>query len=454
MSVRSPEFALEVSVLRCSSCGAPVPLGAGETTTCSYCSASVEVPEAHRELRAAERRYNEKRGAAQALLRKLGRPPSLFVRFLTNAHGGTVVWLVVLGTLVSSALAVWTFDVAAWASLALFRVHLDDVVLYRYDPTALVVLVQLGLLLTILGALVVLGAYTRRRGAGLRALQAGLSARPPARPGGPATCRECGAPVRAEPGDLAVTCPYCRTDNLLAIPESWIGAIRDRSTRLAGAVEDAIDAFEEEGRKIRRSLLVRFAVVSGIASALMVCFFGLTDAAALDWMTRTPYQRVEGGLYRFEWQKAVTSPSLVLDDGDKKGCQGVGCTPLLSPRPCAERKSVRPLVAGPGGHDERACKLHWYVALKRGDAIEITASGLPAKSFVSLESHVRGVPFHGDTAAWGEAVSGGFAELAEGRPTRLKEAPHDGWYLLVLGIEGAIPRTPAEFCAHLDRPEP
>ncbi len=77
-----------------------------------------------------------------------------------------------------------TFSPAARLSLAWFHVHLEDVVLYRYDQSALFMIGQFAFLLASLGSLIVLGAYTRRRGAGLRELQAGLSAKPPAREGG------------------------------------------------------------------------------------------------------------------------------------------------------------------------------------------------------------------------------------------------------------------------------
>jgi hypothetical protein len=98
--------------------------------------------------------------------------------------------------------------------------------------------------------------------------------------------------------------------------------------------------------------------------------------------------------------------------------------------------------------------MHWYVALQRDDVIEITASGLPSKSFVALKSHVRGEPFHTDPVAWGTQVPGGFAWITDGAPAPLIAAPHDGWYELVLGVSQAIPGTPVDFCARLARPDP
>jgi hypothetical protein len=442
---------IKVTVLRCASCAGAVPFGDGDTLPCPYCAAPVEVPEEHRALRAAERQYNEHRSSARELLRRLGKPPSVVVRFLTRANGLTVVWLFVLGTLVSSALCAALFPLMGRLSLALFHVHLEDVVLYRYDPNALFMIGQFSFLLAFLGGLVVWGAYVHRRGVRLHGLQAGLSARAPERPGGPSTCRGCGAPLSAKAEELAVTCVYCRADNLLRIPESWIGAARDLAQELAGAIEDAARAFQDEERTIRRSLVVRLAVVAVVSASTLFLLIGVTDGASLDNWTVSPYQRLKGSFERFDWRKAVASPGLVLDEGDRRGCAGLGCSPWLNEIPCAERRKPGPLVIPAGACDEGACTMHWYVALRRGDAIEITASGLPPKTFIALKSHVRDAPFHTNPVAWGEQVPGGFVWLADETPARLEAAPHDGWFQLILGLGEAIPGTPLAFCARLER---
>lgn len=443
--------AVEVAILECASCGASIPFGDGETLSCAYCGAASEVPEEHRALRAAEREYNQHRDEAHRLLRRLGKPPSWLVRFLTDAHGGTVIWLVVLGTIVSALLCEPAFDLVARLSLALFHADIDDVVLYRFDPNALYAIVQLAFLLAGLGSLVVLGAYARQRGAGLRELQAGLSARPPTRIGGPATCRQCGAPLSTKPEDTAVTCDYCRADNLLKIPESWIGATRDRVRRLAGSVEYAAQAFREEEREIRRSMVVRLVIVGVISSTFLGFLVGATQGARIEWETVSPYRRSGGDFYFFDWNASVTSPSFTLDRGDSKGCRGVDCYLSLSEVPCAERYGARALVVPEGACDEEVCTLHYYVALRRGDAIELTGSELPPRSFILLKSHVREAPFHGDAAAWGTQVPGAFAWLTDGNPARLPAAPHDGWFQLIIGLGQAMPGMPLPLCARLER---
>jgi hypothetical protein len=95
--------------------------------------------------------------------------------------------------------------------------------------------------------------------------------------------------------------------------------------------------------------------------------------------------------------------------------------------------------------------MHWYVALRRGDVVEITASGLSSNAFIALESHVRGAPFHRDPMAWGAELPGQRAALVDGRPARLSPAPHDGWFELVLGAGDAAPGTSVALCARLER---
>ncbi len=442
---------LEVTVLKCPSCGAPVPLGEGESVPCVYCRALVEVPEEHRALRAAEREHNLHRSAAHDLARRLSKPPSAVVRFLTDVHGGTVIWLVSLGTIVSGLVCAAAFLLASRLSRAWFHVDIDDVVLYRYDPNALFVIGQYAFLLASLGSLVVWGAYARRRGAGLRELQAGLSAGLPARPGGPATCRECGAPLSAKANDVTVTCPYCTTDNLLHIPETWIGAARARTRKLAGAVEAAAYAFQDEVRSIRRSLAVRLAVVLVISSTILFLFIGMTDGAKLEGSTVTAYHRL--GQYSFDWQKAVASPWLTLDQGDAKGCRGFSCELPLRKTPCSERGKTNPFVMPAGACDAEACMVHWYVALRHGDVVEVTANGLPPKAFVALDSHRRDAPFHANAAGWGTTVVGQFGWLTDGNSARLT-APHDGWFQVNLGTDSTVVGAPLDLCARLERTAP
>jgi LSD1 subclass zinc finger protein len=86
---------------------------------------------------------------------------------------------------------------------------------------------------------VLLVANARRVARVRQMLQAALAARPPERPGGPATCRSCGAPLDVPEGALGVRCVYCREHNLVAIPESWIARARKASKQLGVHLSEA-----------------------------------------------------------------------------------------------------------------------------------------------------------------------------------------------------------------------
>src|SRR5207253_1658793 len=77
------------------------------------------------------------------------------------------------------------------------------------------------------------GASGRRRLVERGKLQAELAAKPPSRPGGPARCRRCDAPLDVKPGDLGVRCFYCRTDNLVAMPADWIARMKSGTAEIA-----------------------------------------------------------------------------------------------------------------------------------------------------------------------------------------------------------------------------
>lgn len=74
-----------------------------------------------------------------------------------------------------------------------------------------------------------------------------MAARPPARAGGPAQCRQCGAPLVVAAGALGARCSYCGTDNLVALPPEWVEQIASES---AGRHQSVLAALDEEAKVI------------------------------------------------------------------------------------------------------------------------------------------------------------------------------------------------------------
>jgi hypothetical protein len=119
-----------------------------------------------------------------------------------------------------------------------------------------------------------LGIYGKRRTNGRRALQAALACLPADRPGGPARCRSCSAPLDVSPGSLGLACVYCGADNLVAMPASWIAKVQRSALSLSSRIEDAGREDREmrsrELRSMRRQLgwlLIFVPVMAGFGAA-------------------------------------------------------------------------------------------------------------------------------------------------------------------------------------------
>jgi DNA-directed RNA polymerase subunit RPC12/RpoP len=218
-----------VEILRCAACGGAVPLGEGDAARCPFCAAAVPIPAAHRALRDAERADAATRGDAEAYYAKLAAPPGAFIRALGRPNVSLAFVLLSPVLLIVAMIAGMVV-----MAIAAHAVHEDFVDLhspkwndvYRAAITS-VMLVGFALL----------GALGRRYARGRTLLRTALAAKPPERPGGPALCRACGAPLVVPAGALGTRCTYCRADNLI----------------IAGAGAAATDAADQ--RKVRRAMV-------------------------------------------------------------------------------------------------------------------------------------------------------------------------------------------------------
>lgn len=211
-------------VLRCTGCGAAVPLGMGATTQCAYCGAHTTVPASHTELQRAQAAFAQNRELADALYGELGRPPSWLTRWLGNvaikaapSARGVGIGLVaitrslpLLGVaMLFTAMYVLAYPVAA---IIRFGVGLYSPIMAELPLSPYLVLpVTLGALV----ALVAIPMVRWRRELRVRdvriAAHAGLAATPPKSPGGPSCCRNCGAALDVPDGVLGAPCPILQS---------------------------------------------------------------------------------------------------------------------------------------------------------------------------------------------------------------------------------------------------
>ena len=268
----------ELEVLRCGQCGAPVPLGDGDRVPCPGCGAQVEVPEPYRVARAAARLDAE----GQALCARLGAPPGTLQRMLAS---GVYIWVFLF------LLPFLLRPLGAIAHLLLL------------DPIAAILHVRLADVLgagtygavygaavfAIIAPLAIIGSHGRRQVRARRALQAGLAAKPPATPGGPALCRCCGAPLAVPPGAAGVRCSYCRADNLVALQPDWVASAKVGSATLRTQIADAADEDRKNRVAIRRGTTIRLVLLALLAVGYYAFFrfvLGSGENVWAEWIVR------------------------------------------------------------------------------------------------------------------------------------------------------------------------
>lgn len=225
-----------------------------------HCGAAVALPEAHRELRRLQGEDEAARKRAQALFATLDSPPWLLTRILAAVFDQSMpVFWIFFGVPVGLASIFLGLAVDA-------RLH---------PPPA----ATAGVIFVALFAFAFLprsfGIYANRRAGGRRLLLAGLAARPPKLPGGPAGCRECGAPLEVPPGALVARCAYCGADSAVVVRTPFLERAR-RAARAAVHTLDEAAAIDRRERAATRSLLGhelrRYVLVTSVFGGLFAVF--------------------------------------------------------------------------------------------------------------------------------------------------------------------------------------
>jgi DNA-directed RNA polymerase subunit RPC12/RpoP len=313
------------------------------------------------------------------------------------------MWFLVLG--IAPVLAV-----AMWAVRRLFAVidrlqhqRMQDVM---GDGAAM--LIQLAVMFAIgLGGLLV-GVAGRRRAVERGKLQAALAAKPPSRPGGPARCRRCDAPLEVKPSDLGVRCLYCRSDNLVAMPEPWVKRLRGGTEEIAREIEVAAAAWLKEEARKRRDL--RWQLVFVAVAAALVLGIGAFAVGKSE----------EG--WPPSWRAA--NAQAVVYYKTSGGATSVDQERLPAKGACVERKVAwKPKQCVEGG-----CTLALYAALKHGEGLKISSS--EAGATVRWRPREQGSWWYDDQ--WGDS--------AEKRSLARAEtfgAPSSGWYRADAFVAGA-----------------
>jgi len=260
--------------LHCVGCGAVVALGQGKTTRCHFCSAETPVPEQYTALQQAARSFAADRQLATSLYGKVGRPPGRLLATWGRAAqgtvhiGGGVAGLLVDGLTTQPAIVLAVVAAAAYAIGFPVGKLIRAVAWLSGNPvqgqlspyTVLPLAAVLALLLV--GVPAVLFDRERALAAVRRDIHASLAAALPEKEGGPGRCRNCGAALEIPQGALGVPCPYCRADNLVALPAGWVRKIQASEFQHFMGIDAALAAYRQaSGEAQDRLTKMVFAVM-------------------------------------------------------------------------------------------------------------------------------------------------------------------------------------------------
>ena len=385
--------------LLCPGCSAPVPLVVGDQGTCPNCKAAYPIPETYRALR-DEANANAKKPEGLALAKALGKPPPLLIRAFAVFSSP---WFVILGLgfWIAAGLAV-SVRALPWLGRHFFHINTYDVISEGRQ-------LQLSLLLPI--ATLVIGftltSWARKRGIVRGGLQSALAASPPSRPGGPKNCHRCSAPLAPEPGALTARCAYCQADNLVEMPPEWVRQMRVQAKRLEKEVDQAHAAWLRERRSLRRGLVIRFALWTGLLLVPIWFIFGAVSGSHEKYATLA-YEHPE-------------KPPTELPVWRDEVAQGRSVDVFACDKP-EDGFKYKPVC------DRGRCAILVLVALRHGEVVRHHAGAVPSGTIAELQMHDE--QWLGD--GWLTVAS---APLSPDHDA-VTAVPYSGWYRLRVTLPG------------------
>ncbi|HAE37644.1 MAG TPA: hypothetical protein DCG57_03270 [Candidatus Riflebacteria bacterium] len=244
-SFEKPEFQ-ELTPVTCDKCGSAVPLASREIVSCIYCGASVQIPAEYQRSNQAKNQLEEIKKHAQKFLEKLGSKSKKWEIWLSLIPSWAFLLILLLGGTFCYDMIMKTFKY--WLSLKLEVYYAD------YLSDSYTVPFDVGLFFVLLSLAMAAFFIVRRRVFVSRRLMTVLAAGMPVKPGGPATCRHCGALFMVNENELVAACDYCGTENFLQVPEEWLSKTRKVTSFSGRNVFWAEREFEREMTSSRLSL--------------------------------------------------------------------------------------------------------------------------------------------------------------------------------------------------------
>lgn len=302
-----------------------MPLGDGTSARCPYCAADVAIPKEYLTLRDDDREEVAARKRAAEMIAELAAPLPLPIlvfqklgaaayyvvctiivvafilglRFAFSEGGGGLILTLLFAVLIAllAVPLVWEWLLHAVAD----RLHVDLV--DRLSGFGAHLLLGVFVVVFLLVPLA-LGYYARRMIAVRTKLQQEFASKPSARPGGPATCRHCDAPLDVPAGALGVRCLYCGTDNLVAVSAAVAKATAASANKSSKAIDDAFSE-QFEVRYYTKNRLKAVPVLAVLVIPLFGCL-GLLTEVVMD----------EGGATGHRTR--ASGPPMLYGEGNKR----------------------------------------------------------------------------------------------------------------------------------------
>lgn len=223
---------MNLAILRCADCGAPLPLSDDASLRCAACGETTEVPPDYAALRAYATSARETRRRAERVYRLLDATsisPKAAERF--GKFGIPAMVFGIPGLL--------------WATQGLCH----------WQPRTWVVFGVFGPLLV--GCLVFAALVARTNPTSYVQVIGGRIRPGAPLPSGEPTCGACGAPLAPEPDALSATCDYCLSDSWLSdVSEEHVAGTARERANLVDLVNAAKFQFYELGLFLGLCLLI------------------------------------------------------------------------------------------------------------------------------------------------------------------------------------------------------
>lgn len=240
---------------RCTSCGVPMPLSGEEIDNCPSCGFKNNIPIEYRELVESKKKHETGLQQAKTLLDKISKPPNPLMmlwynisKAITNTVGVIMTILLWISGL-SFLVVLFIVYIIYYLIAPSIHINLIDV----YGPGNVYALTFVALSIIFILPLV-LNAYVKDFVELRKTLQASLSARFPEHGSSGAMCRSCGAPIEMPKDHVCVTCSYCKSENIISLPEKWRKKLVGFANWHFKTIEEA---FETE-RKFRKGIKKSF----------------------------------------------------------------------------------------------------------------------------------------------------------------------------------------------------